>query len=62
MGVMRKKRNQAIKEILKAVKTKQRQEEIDTYGKTICHSNVVKSKKAYSRKAKHKNKESIVNE
>jgi len=39
---MRKKRNQQIKDILKAVKAKQRQEEIGTYGKTICHSNVVK--------------------
>lgn len=44
-------------DILRTVKAKQRQEEIDTYGKPICHSNVVKSKKVHSRKRKHKNKE-----
>lgn len=57
MGTVKRKRNQQIKDILKAVKAKQRQEEIDTFGKPISHSNVVKSKKVYSRKRKHKNRE-----
>ena len=57
MGGLKKKRNQQIKDILKAVKAKQRQDEIDTYGKPISHSNVLKSKKVYSRKMKHKNRE-----
>ena len=50
---MKRKRNQQIRDILKAVKAKQRQDEIDTYGKPISHSHVVKSKKVYSRKRKN---------
>lgn len=52
---MKKKRSQQVRDIIKAVRAKQRQEEIDAFGKPICHSNVVKSKKVYSRKRKHKN-------
>ena len=55
MGTVKRKRNQQIKDILKAVKAKQRQDEIDTYGKPISHSHVVRSKKVYSRKRKHRN-------
>ena len=53
MGAVKRKRNQQIRDILKAVKAKQRQDEIDTYGKPISHSHVVKSKKVYSRKRKN---------
>lgn len=55
---MKKKRNQ-IKDELNAFKAKQREDEINTFGKMICHFNIVKSKRVYTRKRKHKNREEI---
>lgn len=43
--------------ILKAARKKSRDEEIAAYGKPINHNSVVKSKKTYTRKVKHKRKE-----
>lgn len=40
---------------LKAARKKSRDEEIAAHGKPICHSNVYKNKKKYTRKNKHKN-------
>ena len=48
-----KKRNIVI-DILNAVKTKQREDEILEHGKPISIASVVKSKKVYTRKKKHK--------
>ena len=39
---------------LKAVRKKSREDEIAAYGKPINYSSVVKSKKQYTRKVKHK--------
>lgn len=39
---------------LKAAKAANREEEIAYHGKSINYANVVKSKKTYTRKAKHK--------
>lgn len=50
---MKKKRNQ-IKDMLNAIKAKQRAEEIALHGKPISISHVVKNKKKYTRKIKHK--------
>ena len=41
-------------EALKAARRNSREEEIRLYGKPICWSSIVKSKKAYTRKRKHK--------
>lgn len=46
----KKKTKKLLKDIIKATREKQRNEEIELYGKTINHSKVVKSKKQYSRK------------
>lgn len=46
----KKKKKALLKDIIKATREKQRNEEIELYGKTINHSRVVKSKKQYSRK------------
>ena len=43
-----------LKDRLNAVKAAERQAEIDAYGKTICHAQVIRSKKTYTRKTKHK--------
>jgi len=40
--------------IIKAVKAKNRQQEINDFGKSICWLHIKKSKKLYSRKVKHK--------
>lgn len=48
-----KKKNQ-IKDMLNAVKAKQRLDEIKSFGKLLSYSHVVKNKKKYSRKRKHK--------
>lgn len=40
---------------LKAAGKARREEEIALYGKPICHTNVYKNKKKYTRKDKHKN-------
>ena len=40
---------------IKAARKAAREEEIALYGKTLCYAKVEKSKKAYSRKIKHKN-------
>lgn len=50
---MKKKRNQ-IKDMLNAIKAKQRVEEIALHGKPISVSHIVKNKKKYTRKIKHK--------
>lgn len=41
--------------ILKAARKESREQEIALYGKSICHSNVYRNKKKYTRKNKHKN-------
>lgn len=46
----KKKKKSLLKDIINATREKQRNEEIELYGKTINHSRVVKSKKQYSRK------------
>lgn len=38
---------------LKASRKQSREAEIALYGKPICHSNMYKNKKKYTRKAKH---------
>ena len=48
---------QQIIDRLKRAKKAARDEEIANYGKPICRACVVKSKKVYTRKIKHKNKE-----
>lgn len=40
---------------LKAARKQSREIEIALFGKPICHSNVYKNKKRYTRKKKHKN-------
>ncbi|MBQ7388969.1 MAG: hypothetical protein IJW01_06360 [Paludibacteraceae bacterium] len=49
--------NKEIKNILKAVKRDNRNYEIEHFGKTLCHTRVQKSKKLYTRKCKHKNRD-----
>lgn len=53
---MKAKNNKSniIKDTLNAAKAAERKAEIESYGKTICHSQVVRSKKVYTRKSKHK--------
>lgn len=46
----RKDKKGLLKDVLAAVKGKQRDEEIELFGKTINHSKVAKNKKTYSRK------------
>ena len=46
----KKKKKTLLKDIIKSTREKQRNEEIELYGKTINHSRVVKCKKQYSRK------------
>lgn len=41
--------------VLKAARKQSREIEIALFGKPICHSNVYKNKKRYTRKKKHKN-------
>lgn len=41
---------------LKAYKKKSREEEIEAHGKPIRHNSIVRSKKQYTRKEKHKTK------
>jgi hypothetical protein len=40
---------------LKQARKLAREQEIALYGKTICHYNITKNKKKYTRKDKHKN-------
>ena len=40
---------------LKAARKQSREDEIKAHGKPICYTSVVKSKKQYTRKRKHKN-------
>jgi len=47
-------KKQDIKSVIKAMRKQRREEELATYGKPISFVRVVKSKKLYSRKAKHK--------
>lgn len=53
---MKKKRNK-IKDILNAVKARQRLEEIRYFGKQLNYASITKNKKKYSRKIKHKKKD-----
>lgn len=53
----RKKKKKLVIDILNAVKAKQREDEILEHGKPISVSHIVKSKKVYSRKRKHKKQE-----
>ncbi|MFA7082167.1 MAG: hypothetical protein WC135_06085 [Bacteroidales bacterium] len=46
----RKEKKGLLKDVLAAVKSKQRDEEIELYGKSINYSKVVRNKKTYSRK------------
>jgi hypothetical protein len=41
-------------EALKAARRNSREEEIRLYGKPICWTNIVRNRKAYNRKSKHK--------
>ena len=50
-----KNKNNDILAALKAARKASREMEIALYGKSICHSNVYKNKKKYTRKNKHKN-------
>ena len=52
---MKRKRGNILVDVLKAVRKANREEEIRLHGKPIKVSNVVESKKVYSRKTKHKN-------
>jgi hypothetical protein len=49
------KENKTLLEVLKAARKQSREMEIALYGKPICHTNVYKNKKKYTRKDKHKN-------
>ena len=49
------KENKTLLEALKAARKQSRETEIALYGKPICHTNVYKNKKKYTRKDKHKN-------
>ena len=49
------KKNKYIIDCLKAVKSQNRSTEIELHNKPINYSHVQKSKKTYTRKAKHKN-------
>ena len=49
------KENKTLLEALKAARKQSREMEIALYGKPICHTNVYKNKKKYTRKDKHKN-------
>lgn len=51
---MKNKKVKYIKDILNAVKSKQRSDEIREFGKPLSYFNVVKNKKKYTRKTKHK--------
>ncbi len=46
----KKDKKALLKDILATTKSKQRDEEIELYGKTINHSKIAKNKKKYSRK------------
>lgn len=46
--------NNQTKQILAALHRVQREEELAQHGKSICYSQIVKSKKIYTRKTKHK--------
>lgn len=50
-----KNKNNDILDALKAARKHSREIEIALYGKPICHTNVYKNKKKYTRKNKHKN-------
>ena len=50
-----KNKNNDILATLKAARKQSREMEIALYGKPICHTNVYKNKKKYTRKNKHKN-------
>ena len=49
-----KTKNNDILLVLKAARKQSRETEIAMYGKPICHCNVYKNKKKYTRKNKHK--------
>ncbi len=50
-----KRKNDIMKQALKAVRKLNREEEIRKFGKTLCYSHIESNKKHYSRKQKHKN-------
>jgi len=50
-----KNKNNDILAALKVARKQSREMEITLYGKPICHSNIYKNKKKYTRKNKHKN-------
>ena len=50
-----KNKNNDILAALKAARKQSREIEIALYCKPICHTNVYKNKKKYTRKNKHKN-------
>ena len=51
---MKNKKTKYIKDILNAVKAKQRSDEIKEFGKPLYWANVVKNQKKYTRHTKHK--------
>jgi hypothetical protein len=53
---MKNKKTRYIKDILNAVKSKQRSDEIREFGKPLCWSNIARNKKKYTRKSKHRKK------
>ncbi len=50
-------RKQQVIDALDAVKAKRRKEEIETFGHLINRPSVVRNRKKYDRKKKHKNRE-----
>lgn len=52
----KKKKRNIVVDLLNAVKAKQRSDEISEHGKPVSCFHIVKSKKVYSRKKKHKKK------
>ena len=46
---------------LKQARKLAREQEIALYGKTICHFNITKNKKKYTRKEKHKKQKTLWN-
>jgi len=51
---MRTMTNDIMISALKAVRRENREQEIALYGKTLCLMNVVRNRKKYTRKCKHK--------
>ena len=51
--IMKNKKIKYIKDMLNAVKGKQRADEIKEFGKLLSYANIVRNRKKYTRKRKH---------